>query len=312
MEDKVWPDRADWQKWGTQLGGPHTFMGIPATRDVSDADVAVIGLPFDAATVLRPGARFGPRGIRDASGLLLSYRDDPQERRPPYSQLRVVDYGNIDLDRNYVVEARDQTEQAIQEVVDANVLPICLGGDHSLSLGAARACARKYGPLALLLLDAHPDFWETPPERPNHTSWVRIAVEEGTVDPNRCIQVGIRGAASLSVLDRVLAQNITVVTAEEVRHLGTDEVLDMIRRVATEPLYISLDIDCVDPAYAPATGAPEVGGFTSQEVLALMRGLKGLPVVGFDVMEVAPAYDHAEVTALLAATLVYEFLVSRL
>jgi arginase family enzyme len=139
-----------------------------------------------------------------------------------------------------------------------------------------------------------------------------MAVEERTVDPNRCIQVGIRGAASLSVLDRVLAQNVTVVTAEETRRLGTDKVLDMIRTVATEPLYISLDIDCVDPAYAPATGAPEVGGFTSQEVLALMRGLKGLPVVGFDVMEVAPAYDHAEVTALLAATLVYEFLMSRL
>lgn len=287
-------------------------MGIPATRDLSDADVAVVGLPFDAATVLRPGARFGPRGIRDASGLLLSYGDGTQERHPPYSQLRVVDYGNIDLDRNYLVETLAQTEQALQVILDANVLPICLGGDHSLSLGAARACARKYGPLALLLLDAHPDFWETPPERPNHTAWVRIAVEEGTVDPNRCIQVGIRGAASLSVLDRVLAQNITVVTAEETRRLGTDEVLDMIRRVATEPLYISLDIDCVDPAYAPATGAPTVGGFTSQEVLALMRGLKGLPVVGFDVMEVAPAYDHAEVTALLAATLVYEFLMSRL
>ena len=287
-------------------------MGIPATRDLSNADVAVIGLPFDAATVLRPGARFGPRGIRNASGLLLSYQDDPQERHPPYSQLRVVDYGNIDLDRNYVLEALAQTERAVQEVLDANVLPICLGGDHSLSLGAARACARKYGPLSLLLLDAHPDFWETPPGRPNHTAWVRIAVDERTVDPNRCIQVGIRGAASLSILDRVLAQNVTVVTAEETRRLGTDQVLDMIRRVATEPLYISLDIDCVDPAYAPATGAPEVGGFTSQEVLALMRGLKRLPVVGFDVMEVAPAYDHAEITALLAATLVYEFLLSRL
>ncbi len=259
MKHKVWPDRADWQKGEADLGGPYTFMGIPATRDLSDADVAVVGLPFDAATVLRPGARFGPRDIRNASGLLRSYQDDPQERRPPYSQLRVVDYGNIALDRNYVVEAQAQTEQAIQEILDANVLPICLGGDHSLSLGAARACARKFGPLALLLLDAHPDFWDTPPGRPNHTSWVRMAVEERTVDPNRCIQVGIRGAASLSVLDRVLAQNVTVVTAEDAQRLGIDEVLDMIRGVATEPLYIRLDIDCFDPAYAPATGAPGCG-----------------------------------------------------
>ena len=148
MKDKVWPDRADWQMGGAYLGGPYTFMEIPATRDLSDIDVAVVGLPFDAATVLRPGARFGPRGIRNASGLLLGYRDDPQERRPLYSQMRVVDYGNIALDSNYVVEALAQTEQGIQEVLDANVLPIFLGGDHSLSLGAARACARKYGPLA--------------------------------------------------------------------------------------------------------------------------------------------------------------------
>ena len=132
------------------------------------------------------------------------------------------------------------------------------------------------------------------------------------MDPQRCIHVGFRGSNPLTILDRVLAEKITVVTTDDVRQLGVGHALETIRKVVDEPLYISLDIDCVDPAYAPGTGTPEVGGFTSAEILALIRGMKGLPVVGFDMMEVSPAYDHAEITALLAATLVYEFLMSRL
>ena len=227
--------------------------------------------------------------------------------------MRVVHYGDAPLIPYNVEETLSRTQQAVQTVLDADVQPICLGGDHSLSLGCVRAGAAKYGPLALLMLDAHPDFWTSPLERPSyHSNWLRIAVAEGVVDPRRCIHVGFRGSNSLTVLDRVLAANITVVTTDDVRRLGVGQALETVRKVVNEPLYISLDIDCVDPAYAPGTGAPEVGGFTSHEILDLVRGLKGLPVVGFDVMEVSPAYDHAEITALLAATLVYEFLMSRL
>jgi agmatinase/guanidinopropionase len=312
LQAKNWPERADWQK-GPHFGSPYSFMGIPATRDLSVADVAVVGLPFDGATNYRPGARFGPRGIRYASGVLLRYSDEPGERQPPYSRLRVVDYGDVHIDAVYVEETLDRTQKAIGEILDAGVHPVCMGGDHSLSLALARACARKYGPISLLLLDAHPEYWNTPPERPyTHGSWLRIAVEEGVVDPKRCIQVGIRGPNSLSIIDRVLAQDITVITLDEARRLGVDAVLSRISEVVTSPLYVTLDIDCIDPAYAPATGVPEVGGFTSQEILALVRGLKGLPAVCFDVMEVAPVYDHAEITSLLAATLIYEYLMSRL
>ena len=288
-------------------------MDLPATRDLNNADFAIVGLPFDGSTLLRPGARFGPRAIRGASSLLDRYADDPQRRHPPYTQLRVVDYGDAPLISYHVEETLARTRQAVQTVLDADAHPICLGGDHSLSLGCVRACAAKYGPLALLMLDAHPDFWNSSPDlTAYHSNWLRVAVDEGAIDPARCIHVGFRGSNSLTILDRVLAENITVVTTDGVRERGIEHTLNLIREVVSEPLYISLDIDCVDPAYAPGTGAPEVGGFTSAEILALIRGLKGLPVVGFDVMEVSPAYDHAEITALLAATLVYEFLMSRL
>ena len=288
-------------------------MDLPATRDLNNADFAIVGLPFDGATLLRSGARFGPRAIREASSLIGRYSDDPKQRHLPYSQLRVVDYGDAPLISYHVEETLARTQQAVQTVLDADAQPICLGGDHSLSLGCVRACAAKYGPFALLMLDAHPDFWNSPPDlTAYHNNWLRIAVDEGAIDPTRCIHVGFRGSNSLTILDRVLAENITVVTTDEVRQSGVGQALKTIRKVVDEPLYISLDIDCVDPAYAPATGAPEVGGFTSADILAIIRGLKGLPVVGFDVMEVSSAYDHAEITALLAATLVYEFLMSRL
>ena len=288
-------------------------MEVPVSRELANADLAILGLPFDGATEIRPGARYGPRAIRYASSLLARYSDDPQQRGLPYSQLRVVDYGDAELITYDVLETLARTQRTVTTLLDADVVPVCLGGDHSLSLGCARACADKYGPLSLILLDAHPDFWTSPLERPSyHSNWLRIAVEEMVVDPNRCIHVGFRGSNSLTILDRVLAQNITVVTADDVRERGIEHTLNEIRRVVAEPLYVSLDIDCVDPAYAPGTGAPEVGGFTSAEILALIRGLKGLPVVGFDVMEVSPAYDHSEITALLGATLVYEFLMSRI
>ncbi len=275
-------------------------MDLPVTHDLNNTDFAIVGLPFDGATLLRPGARYGPSAIRAASSLLARYSDDPQQRDPPYSQLRVVDYGDAPLIPYHVEESLARTQQAVQTVLDADVQPICLGGDHSLSLGCVRACAAKYGPLALLMLDAHPDFWNSPPDLiAYHNYWLRIAVDEGAIDPTRCIHVGFRGSNSLTILDRVLAENITVVTTDDVRQRGTEHALNLIREVVSEPLYVSLDIDCVDPAYAPGTGAPEVGGFTSAEILALIRGLKGFPVVGFDVMEVSPAYDHAEITALL-------------
>ncbi len=239
-------------------------MDLPATRDLNNADFAIVGLPFDGATLLRPGARFGPRAIREASSLLGRYSDDPQQRHLPYSQLRVVDYGDAPLISYHVEETLARTQQTVQTVLDADAQPISLGGDHSLSLGCVRACAAKYGPLALLMLDAHPDFWASPPAlTAYHSNWLRIAVEEGAVDPTRCIHVGFRGSNSLSILDRVLAENITVVTTDEVGQSGVRHALETIRKVVDEPLYVSLDIDCLDPYSAAGTGAADVGGFTS-------------------------------------------------
>ncbi len=305
---------ADWQQ-GPRYGGLYTFLRAPASRNLEVADVAVVGLPFDSGSVHRPGARYGPRAIRNASAFLLPHPYEPGRELPPlFQSLRIVDYGDLPLDPNYIAYALDQVADHLAPIFAKGILPVCLGGDHSMTLGALRACHRhNQRPLSLLLIDAHPEYWEPPSaERPyNHGSWLRNAVAEGLVDPRRCVVVGLRGSNSLAILDKVRAAGITVVTADEVANEGVADALARAREVVREPLYVSLDMDSVDPAFAPAVGVPEVGGLTSREALALVRGLRGLPVVGFDVMEVTPPYDQGEITAILAANLAYEFLLTR-
>jgi agmatinase len=288
-------------------------MRIPATRDLTGVDVAIIGIPFDSGTTYRPGARFGPRGIRNASGILRPYPAEGEEAWGPFVNLTVVDYGDVEVDQHYIDETVAQIQAELSRVVEAGVMPVCLGGDHTISLPILRALAQKYGSMALVDLDAHPDFREPKPGRPySHATPFRIAVQEGLIDPRSAVQVGIRGPLSAPLLDQVGEVGVTAITADEITRQGLDGAIRAIDRIKAEgrPTYVSLDIDCVDPAFAPGTGVPEVGGLTSREVIALVRSLRGLSVVGFDIVEVAPAYDVAELTSLLAATLVYEFLLT--
>jgi agmatinase len=306
MTDRLMP--ADWQR-GPYFGSPYTFMRIPATRDLSYADVAIIGLPLDIGTTHRPGTRYGPRAIRDISTQLFPHDLEQASLMPPFSQLRVVDYGDIDTYPGYIEQSLQKFEEELNPVLEAGVFPICLGGDHTVTLPVLRAAAHKHGTLSLVHFDSHPDFWGGEfGRRYHHGTLFNVALEEGLIDPTTSVQVGIRGSISATILGQARAAGFQVITADEFAGQGVDATLEVVRRIATRPTYVSLDIDSVDPAFAPGTGTPEVAGLTSREIVEMMRGLRGLPLVGFDVVEVSPPYDSSEITALLAANLVYELL----
>jgi agmatinase len=300
---------ADWQQ-GPRYGGAYTFACCPATRDLSKADVAILGIPMDMATLYRSGARFGPRAIRDASGQLRAHHRDPAKLEPPYDRLRIIDYGDLDVYPGYVEQSVERLQKEIAPIFEAGVFPVILGGDHSSTLPVLRACAAKHGKLSLVHFDAHPDFWEpAAPGRPiHHGTTFRLAVQEGILDPAASVQIGIRGSLSANLIADARAAGFHLITGEEFAERSVEETVLDIHRLTRGPVYVSLDIDCVDPAFAPGTGTPEVAGLTSREIMALVRGLRGLDLAAFDVVEVAPAYDSAEITALLAANLVYEFL----
>lgn len=266
---------------------------------------------MDMAVLYRPGARFGPRAIRDASGGLRPHHWQPDKIEPPFDRLRVIDYGDIEVFPGYIEQSLARVQEEVAPIVDAGVFPVVLGGDHSTTLPLLRACAAKHGALSLVHFDAHPDFWPGTPERPYHHGTVfRVAVEEGLIDPESSVQIGIRGSISAGIVDEARRAGFHLLTTGQFAQQGVRATVDQVQRIATLPTYVSLDIDSVDPAFAPGTGTPEVAGLTSREIVELVRGLRGLPLVGFDVVEVAPAYDHAEITALLAAHLVYELLLT--
>jgi agmatinase len=301
---------ADWQR-GPYFGSPQTFMRIPATRDLAYADVAIIGLPLDIGTTHRPGARYGPSGIRAVSSQLSPHGFDPLALAPPFSRLRVVDYGDIETYPGYIEQSLRKFEEELVPVFKAGVFPVCLGGDHTVTLPVLRAASQQHGILSLVHFDAHPDFWGGEADRRYHHGTVfRRATEEGLIDPAASVQVGIRGSISATIVGQAQAAGFHVITADEFAGLGVADTLERIRAVVRGPVYVSLDIDSVDPAYAPGTGTPEVAGLSSRDIVTLVRGLRGLPVVAFDLVEVAPVYDPADITCLLAANLVYEFLLT--
>ncbi len=311
MNDKPRLMPADWQH-GSLFGSPYTFMQVPATRDLSKADVAIIGMPLDLGTIIRSGARYGPRGIRNASSHLQSHARKVEDLKEPFRSLRVVDYGDVEMPYGYIEEAVRRIESTVSTVLDADSFPICLGGDHSISLPILRALYKKHGKVSLVHFDAHPDFWEPPEGMPyNHGTMFRMASDEGIMDPETSVQVGIRGRASLEILEDVKAAGITVITGDEFWRIGVGETVARIKSACKgRPVHVSFDIDSVDPAFAPGTGTPEVAGLTSREAVSLVRALKGIGAVGFDIVEVAPAYDNADITSILAANLVYEFLLT--
>lgn len=290
-----------------RFGQIATFMLLPAAESPADLDVALLGIPYDGGTSYRPGARFGPRAVREQSSLIRPWH--PVLKVHPFERLRVADCGDVDVVPISIERTYEAITARIDEVSAAGAIPVCVGGDHSVSLPILRSLGRRHGPVGLVHFDAHPDTWdEYFGSKFFHGTPFRRAVEEGLVDPRRMIQIGIRGPLygheDFAFQDE---HGIEVVRIETVKEQGTAWVASRLERLRGAPVYCSFDIDAVDPAYAPATGTPEVGGLTSYEALTLVRALQGLTLVGADLVEVSPPYDGpGQVTSLLAANLLFE------
>lgn len=292
------------------FAGIATFGRQPHTRDLQSVDVAVVGVPYDGATSYRSGTRFGPRAIREQSLLLWGYNNALQVA--PFDRLKVIDYGDVDVVPVDVAETHAAVEREVGNLLSAGCRVVTLGGDHSIALPLLRAHQRKYGPLAVVHFDAHPDTWdeEFPGRKVSHGTPFKRAVEEGLMDLSAYVQIGIRGPTPAAHdYDDSRRLGARMITLEEALSLGADGVIAEVRRLVGErPFYLTFDIDAVDPAFAPGTGTPEVGGFSSREALQMVRGLRGLNLVGCDLVEVSPPFDAQGITAILAANLAFEFL----
>jgi agmatinase len=292
-----------------RYAGPATFARLPRLDEVGRADVAVLGVPFDSGVSYRPGARFGPSHIRQSSRLLRPY--NPAQDVSPFAAMQVADAGDLGVNPFDIAEAIDAIEAGAETTLASADRLLTLGGDHTIALPLLRCLARRHGPVAVLHFDAHLDTWDTYFGAPyTHGTPFRRASEEGLIDPGRSLHVGIRGplygATDLAESTRL---GYATVACTDYDRLGLDGVITAMReRLADGPVYVSVDIDVVDPGMAPGTGTPEAGGLTSRELLATLRGLQGLQVVSADIVEVAPAYDHAEVTGIAAAHVGYELL----
>jgi agmatinase len=292
-----------------RFAGPDTFARLPRLDQVDRAGVAILGVPFDSGVSYRPGARFGPQGVRAGSKLLRPYH--PALDVHPWLTQQVVDAGDVAANPFDILAAVDQVEAAAKSLLGKADRLVTIGGDHTISLPLLRATADRHGPVALVHFDAHLDTWDTYFGAPyTHGTPFRRAVEEGVLDLDVSAHVGIRGPLySRKDLDDDTELGFAIVSTEEVARRGVDEAVDRVRsRVGDRPVYVSIDIDVLDPAHAPGTGTPEPGGLTSRELQMILRGLTGLNLVGGDVVEVAPAYDHAELTTVAAANVVYDLL----
>jgi agmatinase len=292
-----------------RYAGVATFAGLPLIHEVSEVDVAVLGVPFDSGVSYRPGARFGPAHVRASSRLLRPY--NPAVDVEPFARQQVVDAGDLAVNPFSIAEALGQIEQGARAVLERAPRLLSIGGDHTVAVPLLRAVAARHGPVAVIHFDAHLDTWETYfGAAYTHGTPFRRAAEEGLLDRSGCIHVGTRGplyAAADLAQDAELG--FQVVASSEIDTLGVGGVIERIQaRVEQRPVYVSVDIDVLDPAFAPGTGTPEAGGLTSRELLAIIRSLGGLDLVGADLVEVAPAYDHAEVTGIAAAHVGYELL----
>ncbi|GAA1722181.1 agmatinase [Nonomuraea bangladeshensis] len=290
-----------------RFAGPATFARLPRLDEVGHADVAVVGVPFDSGVSYRPGARFGPSAVREASRLLRPYH--PGLDISPFAAQQVADGGDVACNPFAIDEAVTTIEEAASGLGADGTRLVTIGGDHTIALPLLRAAARRHGPVALLHFDAHLDTWDTYfGAEYTHGTPFRRAVEEGLLDTEAVSHVGTRGPLyGKSDLDEDKRLGFGIVTSADVMRRGVDEVVDALRqRIGDRPLYVSIDIDVLDPAHAPGTGTPEAGGLTSRELLEILRGLAGANLIGADVVEVAPAYDHAEITAVAASHVAYD------
>ena len=289
-------------------GGIATFMRLPHISDPNELDIALVGIPFDGGTTYRAGTRFGPRSIREQSAIIRPW--NPVSKVNPFQKHRVADFGDFSVNPLSIEDTFCRVEDQMRPLLDAGVRCVCVGGDHSLSLPLLRAVAKKLGPVALIQFDAHNDLWdEYFGCKYSHGTPFRRAIEEGLIREGYFLQVGLRGQVySEHDFDFARKHEVKMITAEEFHSNGMAPFRKKLAAFRGAPVYITLDIDCVDPAFAPGTGTPQVAGFTSYQTVELVRALQGLQIVGCDLVEVSPPYDNGDITSLLAANLLYELL----
>ncbi|NLP31148.1 MAG: agmatinase [Clostridiales bacterium] len=286
-----------------------TFMRLPYIKTVEDIDFAIVGVPFDTASSYRTGSRFGPSAVREISSLIKPYNLPHDINVSEY--LSGIDYGDIPVVPGYIDESYKRIEAGLDPIVEAGAIPICIGGDHSITLGELRSISKIHGPVALVQFDSHFDTVDSYfGNKYNHGTVFKRALEEGLIDVERSIQVGMRGTFySIADLKDSIDLGFKVITTYEMREMGLKEVAKQINeRVGTGKAFLSFDIDFVDPAYAPGTGTIEVGGFTSFESLEILRELKNIDFVGYDLVEIIPAFDPSQITASLGSNIIFEFI----
>ena len=286
-----------------------TFMRMQKVDSAEGLDFAIAGAPFDTASSFRSGSRFGPNAIRNISAMMKPNNVIMQVNI--MDGLKGGDIGDFNVTPGYIHPTYQAIEEGVANIIKENACPIVLGGDHSITLAELRAVAKKYGPVALVHFDSHSDLCdEVFGQKYNHGTPFRRALEENLIDASHSIQVGMRGSLYDPDEHKMAAElGMKLIPAHKVREMGLETLIKTIlERVGDKPCFLTFDIDFVDPAYAPGTGTPEVGGFTSLEALDLVRKIKDLNFVGFDLVEVLPAYDHGEITAYLAANIVFEYL----
>ena len=292
-----------------RFAGPGTMMRLPAAADAAGLDACFIGIPLDVGTSNRPGTRFGPKQIRAESVMLRPY--NMWTRAAPFDSLRIADIGDVPINTFDLKDSVRRIEAFYDSVLTHPVIPMTLGGDHTLTLPVLRSIAKKHGPVGLVHIDAHADINDHMfGESIAHGTPFRRAFEEGLIDADHTFQIGLRGTGyTAEDFDWARDKGFTVVQAEELWHKSATPLIEDIRgKMGTRPVYLTFDIDSLDPAYAPGTGTPEIGGLTSVQAIELIRGCQGLNLVGCDLVEVSPPYDLQGNTALLAANLIFEML----
>lgn len=289
--------------------GIRTFMRLPHVTNLNGVDFLLAGVPFDTGATFRVGARFGPSGIRDNSLLLRPY--NPAQNIEIFNFCNGVDFGDLPIVPGYLPESHTLIEKGANNIFKSKATPIFMGGDHSISLPLLRAIKNKFGPVALIHFDAHSDLWHGYFEnKDTHGTPFRRALEEKLINPSCSSQIGLRGSL-YDKKDSAMSKDagLLAITGPELHHIGIKKAIELVKeRVGGSPTYLTFDIDFIDPAFAPGTGTPEAGGFTGYEAISFVRGLKDINFVGFDMVEVMPGYDPTQITSLLAANIIYEFI----
>jgi len=283
-------------------------MRLPHLPRAQELDIALIGIPYDGGTTYRPGPRFGPRHVREQSVIIRPW--NPVLNLNPFEKFRVADYGDLSINPLSIEDTFQRITSQLDDVLQAGARTACVGGDHSILLPILRAIHKRFGRVGLIQFDAHNDTWGGYFGSPHsHGTPVRRAIEEGLLVPKDVFQIGLRGQVySEDDFDFGREHGFQVITTEQFHHGGMALVKRALKKLARRPVYITLDIDVVDPAFAPGTGTPQVGGLSSPQILELVRSLQGLNIVGCDLVEVSPPYDSGEITSLLAANLLYELI----